>query len=70
MSAKNSPYNQNKRPQANTKKELKTNGQALANKGAFHPKKNSGRLCFDREELDRVLANGDHKKGRGGPRKG
>jgi hypothetical protein len=27
-------------------------------------------LCFDREELDRVLANGDHKRGRGRPRKG
>ena len=23
---------------------------------------------FDREELDRVLANGDHKRGRGRPR--
>ena len=40
------------------------------NKGALHPKKISGRLCFDREELIRVLANGDHKKGRGRPRKG
>ena len=28
----------------------------------------SGRLCFDRAELDRVLANGDHKRGRGRPR--
>jgi len=26
-------------------------------------------LCFDRAELDRVLANGDHKRGRGRPRK-
>jgi hypothetical protein len=26
--------------------------------GALHPKKISGRLCFDRTELDRVLANG------------
>lgn len=41
----------------------------LINKGALHPKKISGRLCFDRDELDRVLANGDHKKGRGRPRK-
>jgi len=41
----------------------------LINKGALHPKKISGRLCFDREELDRVLVEGDHKKGRGRPRK-
>jgi len=41
----------------------------LINKGALHPKKISGRLVFDREELDRVLANGDHKRGRGRPRK-
>ncbi|MBW8015579.1 MAG: helix-turn-helix domain-containing protein [Planctomycetes bacterium] len=41
----------------------------LINKGALHPKKISGRLCFDRRELDRVLANGDHKQGRGRPRK-
>jgi len=41
----------------------------LVNKGALHPKKISGRLCFDRVELDRVLANGDHKRGRGRPRK-
>ena len=42
----------------------------LINKGALHPKKISGRLVFSREELDKVLANGDHKKGRGRPRKG
>ena len=42
----------------------------LINKGALHPKKISGRLCFDRAELDRVIANGDHKRGRGRPRKG
>lgn len=41
----------------------------LINKGALHPKKISGRLCFDRAELDKVLANGDHKQGRGRPRK-
>lgn len=41
----------------------------LITKGALHPKKISGRLSFDREELDRVLANGDHKRGRGRPRK-
>ncbi len=41
----------------------------LIKKGALHPKKISGRLCFDREELDKVLANGDHKRGRGRPRK-
>ena len=41
----------------------------LINKGALHPKKISGRLSFDRAELDRVLANGDQKKGRGRPRK-
>ena len=27
-------------------------------------------MCFDRAELDKVLANGDHKRGRGRPRKG
>jgi hypothetical protein len=42
----------------------------LINKGALHPKKISGRLVFDRAELDKVLANGDHKRGRGRPRKG
>ncbi len=41
----------------------------LINKGALHPRKISGRLSFDREELDRMLENGDHKKGRGRPRK-
>ena len=41
----------------------------LINKGALHPRKISGRLSFDRDELDRVLANGDHKRGRGRPRK-
>jgi len=41
----------------------------LINKGALHPRKISGRLCFDRKELDKVLANGDHKQGRGRPRK-
>lgn len=41
----------------------------LIKKGTLHPKKISGRLCFDRAELDKVLANGDHKKGRGRPRK-
>lgn len=42
----------------------------LIKKGALHPKKISGRLCFDRSELDKILANGDHKRGRGRPRKG
>ena len=41
----------------------------LIKKGAIHPKKISGRLVFDRAELDKVLANGDHKRGRGRPRK-
>ena len=41
----------------------------LTKKGALHPKKVSGRLVFDRAELDRVLANGDHRRGRGRPRK-
>ena len=41
----------------------------LVKKGALHPKKISGRLCFDRAELDKVLANGDHKRGKGRPRK-
>jgi len=40
----------------------------LINKGSLHPRKISGRLCFDRKELDKVLANGDHKMGRGRPR--
>ena len=40
----------------------------LIKKGALHPRKISGRLCFDRAELDRVLGNGDHKRGRGRPR--
>ena len=40
----------------------------LIKKGTLHPKKISGRLVFDRAELDKVLANGDHKKGRGRPR--
>ena len=40
----------------------------LIKKGALHPKKVSGRLVFDRQELDRVLANGDHRRGRGRPR--
>ena len=41
----------------------------LIKKGAVHSKKISGRLAFDRAELDRVLANGDHKRGRGRPRR-
>ena len=40
----------------------------LVKKGALHPKKISGRLVFDRDELGKVLANGDHKRGRGRPR--
>ena len=40
----------------------------LIKKGALHPKKVSGRLVFNRQELDRVLSNGDHKRGRGRPR--
>jgi len=42
----------------------------LIKKKALKPKKITGRLCFDRAELDKVLANGDHKRGRGRPRKG
>lgn len=41
----------------------------LIKKGALHPRKISGRLVFDRAELDKVLANGDQKKGRGRPKK-
>ena len=41
----------------------------IIRKGALHPKKISGRLLFDRAELDKVLANGDQKRGRGRPRK-
>lgn len=40
----------------------------LCRKGCLHPKKISGRLVFSREELDTVLANGGHKRGRGRPR--
>lgn len=40
----------------------------LINKGALHPRKISGRLCFDGTELDTVLANGDQKRGRGRPK--
>ena len=42
----------------------------LIKKGSLTHKKISGRLCFDRAELDKVLTNGDHKRGRGRPRKG
>jgi hypothetical protein len=31
----------------------------------LYPTKISDRLVFDRAELDKVLANGDHKMGRG-----
>jgi hypothetical protein len=41
----------------------------LIKKGALHPIKISGRLVFDGDELDKVLVNGDHKRGRGRPRK-
>jgi len=41
----------------------------LIKKGALHPQKISGRLVFHRKELDVVIANGDHKRGRGRPRK-
>ena len=41
----------------------------LIKKGALHPRKISGRLVFDKAELDKVIANGDHKRGRGRPRK-
>ena len=40
----------------------------LIKKGALNPRKILGRLVFDREELDKVLANGDSKRGRGRPR--
>ena len=42
----------------------------LIKKQTLHPRKISGRLVFDRDELDRVLSNGDQKRGRGRPRKG
>jgi len=42
----------------------------LIDKGALHSKKISGRLAFDRDELEKVVANGDHKRGRGRPKKG
>jgi len=41
----------------------------LIKKGALHPHKISSRLVFHIKELDAILANGDHKRGRGRPRK-
>ena len=41
----------------------------LIRKGALHPRKISGRLAFDKYELERVAANGDQKRERGRPRK-
>ena len=41
----------------------------LIRKGALHPKKISGHLAFDKAELEKLVANGDHKRGRGRPRK-
>jgi hypothetical protein len=41
----------------------------LIRKGALHPKKISGRLAFDRKELELIAAVGDEKRGRGRPRK-
>ena len=35
----------------------------LCRMASSQPKQISGRLVFDREELDKVLANGDYKKG-------
>lgn len=40
----------------------------LIKKGALHPQKISGRLVFYRKELDVVIANGDHKRGKGRPK--
>jgi hypothetical protein len=42
----------------------------LIDKGALHPKTISGRLAFDISELEKVVANGDQKRGRGRPKKG
>ena len=41
----------------------------LIRKGALHPKKISGRLAFDKKELDLLAKNGEEKKGRGRPKK-
>ena len=41
----------------------------LIRKGALHPRKISGHFAFDRAELDKVVANGDQKRGPGRPRK-
>ena len=42
----------------------------MVRRGVLSNRKISGKFVFDRAELDRVLANGDHKRGRGRPRKG
>jgi len=41
----------------------------LVRKGALHPRKINGHFIFERRELDRLLAQGDQKRGRGRPRK-
>ncbi len=41
----------------------------LVRKGALPEKKINGRFVFYKADLDRVIANGDHKRGRGRPRK-
>ena len=41
----------------------------LINKGALPTRKISGHFVFSKADLDRLLANGDQKRGRGRPRK-
>ncbi len=41
----------------------------LVNKGVLNPRKINGHFAFDKNELDRLLANGDQKPKRGRPRK-
>ena len=40
----------------------------LVKKGALHPKKIAGKLSFVKDDLDRLIANGDQKRLRGRPR--
>jgi hypothetical protein len=42
----------------------------LIKKGALPAKKINGRFVFFKADLDRMIANGDHKRTRGRPRKG
>jgi len=41
----------------------------LIDKGALQPRKINGHYAFMKSDLDRLLANGDSKRGRGRPKK-